>query len=1016
MPKRRQYQLRSREKAKLGTFSAAEILDQISAGKLTGKEEVAEEPYGQFVSIGAVPEFYDALLSKLFPGGSKPPRPPQTESDSSARVNLGVPTRVEETGEKAEALGKTAVKDPKAPQPNVDGETRALEGTARRSQTVHDSDIDALFTASPAKATEVRDPKISPEEMGEGTGGNLALNEAGGLAEPLIEAPPEELPPLEDADEPGLKAQPQRKMLRYALAGVVVMGLYFLLSGKPDSGDELSTTSAVGSVVEKQPAARDALTAQDWVKEIDELLRNDTELFISGAAELAAEGLQAFPSDFDLLWRFAYARALSSPLGKKGDEMWKPLEEALQKARVLDPQASAVHRAEAVLHMMRGNLDKARAAALSAAETNPNDPENYTVAAELNLLAKDLKGARAIATEAVERDGKLAKARLIFAEVALQQGDLETAQTQGLEGLKLSPLHPRIYLLLGAVAELQGRMADARGLYETCGRLVHLTVKSVASRCYVRLGTVQESLGRKALAQNSFKLAYHYTGSMTEELAPKLVGADLSGDKLSTLALQAELKGAYFLEQVDGLLRQGKKREALRFFRTAQLLSPKDPKLLIQLGELTEETADKFDDFRRVMLYYERAIGLAPEEPEAYIRLGLLATEQYEFERARSLLEKAYRLAPDRAETHVALGKYYYRKKDIDEALNYFLRGAKLSPSNSDILYHAGLLRLELKKGGEREAERFFYQAYLQDPKNYNALVAWLRLKTTQREKNFAMKFVRNLMEAEPENPYYHWALGEVFAAASEYRRAIPEFHKALDLDNRLSKVRMALAEALEAVGELERAVAEYRLSSLLDRRNSDGLFRAGELLHKMRKYNQAEEVGTYLASLSPSYPGVHRFLSHLHLVKKRIPEGIREMEIEVENNPENYQFMNELAELYMQFEKNDKATEVLSRVTSLPKLQKTGDFKEERIRAYLLLSRALRAQGKLDSAEGAARLAIGLDKGDPELHRELGFVYYAQHRDKEASEEFEVYLKQNPRARDAASIRTLIQKIVIER
>jgi hypothetical protein len=41
--------------------------------------------------------------------------------------------------------------------------------------------------------------------------------------------------------------------------------------------------------------------------------------------------------------------------------------------------------------------------------------------------------------------------------------------------------------------------------------------------------------------------------------------------------------------------------------------------------------------------------------------------------------------------------------------------------------------------------------------------------------------------------------------------------------------------------------------------------------------------------------------------------------------------------------------------------------------------------------------------------------VYYAQQRDKEGAEVFEKYLKQNPNARDTATIKGMLQKMRIE-
>ena len=78
-----------------------------------------------------------------------------------------------------------------------------------------------------------------------------------------------------------------------------------------------------------------------------------------------------------------------------------------------------------------------------------------------------------------------------------------------------------------------------------------------------------------------------------------------------------------------------------------------------------------------------------------------------------------------------------------------------------------------------------------------------------------------------------------------------------------------------------------------------------------------------------------------------------------------------------------------LSKVTTLPSETKAPEFKQDRVRAYLLMSRSLRAGHKAEDAEGAIKMAINIDGNDPELHREMGYVYHDLQRDRESTEAF---------------------------
>src|SRR5690606_38557772 len=143
--------------------------------------------------------------------------------------------------------------------------------------------------------------------------------------------------------------------------------------------------------------------------------------------------------------------------------------------------------------------------------------------------------------------------------------------------------------------------------------------------------------------------------------------------------------------------------------------------------------------------------------------------------------------------------------------------------------------------------------------------------------------------------------------------------------------------------------------------------------------------------------------------------QAVESMRREVANNPQNYKFILELAELLLEYERYDDAITELKKVTSLPSTAKAPEYRAEKIRAYLLASRCYRAKNQGESAESAIKLAMALDSSDPskpelsadpELHRELGYVYYLLQRDTEGVKEFEFYLQRNPAARDSATIR----------
>ena len=80
---------------------------------------------------------------------------------------------------------------------------------------------------------------------------------------------------------------------------------------------------------------------------------------------------------------------------------------------------------------------------------------------------------------------------------------------------------------------------------------------------------------------------------------------------------------------------------------------------------------------------------------------------------------------------------------------------------------------------------------------------------------------------------------------------------------------------------------------------------------------------------------------------------------------------------------------------------------------AYLWLGIALKRQAELDQAEAALQRANELAKGkSAEVHWQMAGLYSDQKRYKEAADEFELFLKIQPKSTDAEKIRELIKQL----
>jgi tetratricopeptide (TPR) repeat protein len=1014
------YQLRNRLHQVEGKATEKEILKKIASGKFTGEEEIAAPPYERWQKLASHPTFYDAFLKRLyhkdyaaatpdFSGGeASEPSKPESQSDDRATRQAGAAGGVEADAQDL---------------PDSGGKTQNLGGERDFGATLHQSFIDELFSNS-----GMGSGKKALEGAPESPGTDVVQNEDS----PLVPVPMDE--PLDFGkkvqEEEALeviqrKKAKDRRRIAIWISLLLLFSVLLFQMGKSDKTVDAKEENAkeenakeTAAKVVSPPILGDLATKEEKVRTLveegDRLYENDTPLFYLGAQELFSEALSYDEDNVAILGRLAEATARLLPESSESDGLDGQIKQTLGKGRASDPQFSQFFRAEALQALTHNHLEEAKAAIHSASEADPGNPENALVLGEIFYTSGDLVSAKMTFEQVAKTNPYSVRCHHYLAQIALDQKDLSRARAEAMETLKLNPIHGGTYYLLARLEAEQGHLKEAKQLYETTGGLAPFSAKREVGRAYYRLGLLQEQ-AKDPQGTKSFQLSLYYTPEMKSTMGDKLKATDSSDKKLRELADASEYGRPYYDQQAENLVTREKFRESLIFFEATYLLQPNDGTALVRLGEVSEKLAVSYEDFRTVVGFYQRAIERDPSLTRAYLKLGLLETDLYNLERAYRLLKQAEALSPQDAEPYVALGKHFYKAKDYFAAIEQFTKAYNINPSNSEILYYAGLLRLLGKNEGEKEAVNYFYRAYTLDPNNYDALVEWLKLKVGGYDKNFAVKFMRALLEKDPKSPQLYWAMGEVYAADKEFRRAINYFHNSLDLDNRSTKVRMALGKSLEAVGEVEKAIAEYRLASFLDPRNGEGFYRAADLLFQLRSYRESEEMIRYLINVSPNYPGAHRYLSMIYQVRKQKDEAIAAMQKEVQNNPMNAKFRIEFAELLMGYEKVDQAITELTEVTNLPPISKAPEFAYEKIRAYLLLTRCYRAQGKLESAEGTVRLALETDPEDPELHRELGFVLKELQRDNSAVKEFEFYLSRNPAAQDSGAIKALIQQLQID-
>jgi protein O-GlcNAc transferase len=246
-------------------------------------------------------------------------------------------------------------------------------------------------------------------------------------------------------------------------------------------------------------------------------------------------------------------------------------------------------------------------------------------------------------------------------------------------------------------------------------------------------------------------------------------------------------------------------------------------RLLNQAVELHQ--AGKLDEAATV---YQRLTCQAPDNPDAWHLLGLVAAQKHDFQAAVSPIEKAVRLNPKIAEYHSNLANVYLELGRLDDALNSCRTALKLNPKSADAFDICGnvfqaLEEFELAVDCHQQA----VQLAPDSADAFNDLANSLRKHGRLEEARTAHE---RALELRPDwdlaiNNYAATLLetGEMVQALQLYGQALKVLKAAtidessFDTTRRMAQVLFNLGNAFRDFGEPGPALQAYSQSVVVD-------------------------------------------------------------------------------------------------------------------------------------------------------------------------------------------------------
>ncbi len=268
-----------------------------------------------------------------------------------------------------------------------------------------------------------------------------------------------------------------------------------------------------------------------------------------------------------------------------------------------------------------------------------------------------------------------------------------------------------------------------------------------------------------------------------------------------------------------------------------------------------------------------KALSLNPHQADWHFNLGLTLEAAGRDHEALSSYERAIGLADEQPEPLLAAAVVAMRLNRTEQAVTWLRAALELDHTIEPA--HAHLIEAQVRLGQPEEAETSFYiaQYALPEPSALcYAAVAEALLQRQQLER--AGWCLREAMRINPTLPRLRARLGNVYAARGDSRRALHLYLRDLRDDPGNVDTLLDYGELLMEFNRLGEASEKFRRVLELEPANVDAHFRLGQIASRTKRHERAMVEFELVLKLDPSYPRIRQALAEVLMARGRHHEA----------------------------------------------------------------------------------------------------------------------------------------------
>jgi len=419
----------------------------------------------------------------------------------------------------------------------------------------------------------------------------------------------------------------------------------------------------------------------------------------------------------------------------------------------------------------------------------PESPSPYLSQAAVFLYQGSFEKTIELSLQAIERDASNPSAYEMIGRAYFGKNEKERAREYFQKALAFDPKFVKAYIQLGMLEVAQNKLFDAIRYFRQA-----LDIAPDAAEAMFELGKIYQRQQRYDEAIAIFEKIPESSAVFPLTLEPllELYMRQANHNKLINLAssyLKFDEKNMKVrLILADAYARRGDVENAANSFREITISSPEMGVAWVSLGilYLVQNRIDL------AMTQFDRAIALEDVKIEALFGLAIAHQFTQNYQQAISDVQTALEIAPDNLLARFLFGNIYISQKSFSEAAEQF---QYVTESLLEFNVQEQLLRLYY--GDQAAVSAQYY--------NLGVLCAskqWLK---------FALDAYTTALWRTENNPFLHYAIGNIHKRQDKYQQALQAFEKVKALEPSLIYVDRVLAELYQRQQQPEKAIEMYK-------------------------------------------------------------------------------------------------------------------------------------------------------------------------------------------------------------